>query len=107
MPACYQVQQEISADPSGQEKTVMVGGASPVGVTLEYLPVEGAKSPSVKVVLSAPDGTATTIDESSITAGYHVKDDLTPLAPGTLIQLTVTECIARLRWLETFNYKSF
>jgi hypothetical protein len=103
-PARYQMQQEISADPAAPEKTVMIGGVSPVRARLEYMPVAGATSPSVDVVLTDPDGTATTINESSIPAGYHVKDDLMPLAPGTVMKLKVTECLARLRWLETFHY---
>ncbi len=104
VPAGYQVQQEISADPASAEKAVMIGGVSQVRVTLEYMPVEGAAAPSVKVVLTDPDGTATTIDETSVSTGYHVKADMTPLVPGTMVKLTIQECMARLRWLETFNY---
>ncbi len=103
-PARYQMQQEISADPTAADKSVMIGGVAPARVTLEYMPVDGATSPSVSVVLTSPDGTATTINESSIPAGYHVKDDLMPVTPGTMLHLKVNECLARLRWLETFNY---
>lgn len=103
-PAYYQVQQEISVDPEAAEKSVLIGGVTPVRITLEYLPVEGAATPSVKVTITNPGATATTIDEGSIAAGYHVKDDLPPLEPGAIVKLTTTECLARLRWLETFTY---
>jgi hypothetical protein len=68
------------------------------------MPAEGAATPSVKVAITDPGGTATTVEENPVAAGYHVKEDLAPLAPGTMVKLTITECLARLRWLETFHY---
>jgi hypothetical protein len=100
----YLLHQEISADPGTAAKPAMIGGVAPASPVLEYMPVDGAVSPEVKVVMKAADGTVTTVGETSVAPGYYVKDDIAPLSPGTMMTLTVTECCARLRWRETIEY---
>lgn len=99
----YQLPQEMVADSATASAQVMVGGTSEVAPTLEYMPDDGATSPSVTLSITDEDGTVT-VEESSIPAGYHVKKVLSPVVPGAIMKLEVTECLARVRWLEQVSY---
>jgi|WetSurMetagenome_2_1015567.scaffolds.fasta_scaffold211103_3 hypothetical protein len=100
----YLLHQEIGVDPGVTEKVAMIGGVAQVSPVLDYMPVDGASSTEVKVVIKASDGTTTTIDETTIAPGYYVKDDIASLSPGSMMTLSVTGCCARLRWRETIEY---
>jgi len=97
------VPQEIAVDPAATTKEIVVGGAGKVDLILEYMPVEGAAAPEVTLESKGPSGT-TSFHETSIAAGYHVKDDFSPAVPGTKLKLTVKDCFARLRWCERMKY---
>jgi hypothetical protein len=97
------VPQEIAVDPAATTKEIVVGGAGKVDLILEYMPVEGAAVPEVTLESKGPSGT-TSFHETSIAAGYHVKDDFSPAVPGTKLKLTVKDCFARLRWCERMKY---
>ncbi|MEI6669604.1 MAG: hypothetical protein WCP29_15760 [Acidobacteriota bacterium] len=86
-------------DPAASPKVIIIGGASPSALTLEYLPVDGAVAPSVKVTVAGP-GLTTTLEDAAVTAGYHIKPRFQTVDPGTTVTVVVTECIARLRWCE-------
>lgn len=116
-PACYQPYyqctcesksvlinlQEVFADPSAPTQEALIGGIKDVQLKLEYMPAEGAASPSVKVTITNSDGTTSTWDESSIPSGYHMKNDFVKTTPGTKVKIEVNEAIARLRWCETIE----
>ncbi len=93
--------QELTGDPTGA-KEAFIGGTLDVHLTLEYLPIVVATA-NVKLVITAVDGTVTTVDLSGIASGYHVKEDFTALSPGAKIKLEVTDCQARLRWCEVIT----
>jgi hypothetical protein len=94
------VPEEAVVDTTTPSKTVVIGGTTPVRLSLEYLPDDGATSASVKVT-STVDGTATTWQETPIAAGYHVKTDFAPLLPGSKVTIDVAQAMARVRWCET------
>ena len=93
-----QLPQELAGDPAGA-KEAFIGGARDVHLTLEYMPIVVATA-NVKLVITAADGTVTTVDLTGMTSGYHVKDDFSALSPGANITLEITDCQARLRWCE-------
>jgi hypothetical protein len=92
--------QEAWVDASSPVKEVFIGGSSDVSLSLEYMPASGAASPRVTTTITAPDGSTSTWQEDPIPAGYHVKSDFSPVAPGSRIELQVTDAMARLRWCE-------
>lgn len=100
----YRIHEEVSAAPDAPEKMVLVGGVAPAKGVLEYILIDGAESPSVTLAVTGPDGTIMTIAESPVPAGFQVKEDIAAFEPGTIIKLSVAGCLARLRWLEKFNY---
>lgn len=93
-----QLPQELVGDTASVKKA-FIGGTRDAHLTLEYLPVTVATA-NVKLVITAVDGTVTTVDLSGMASGYHVKDDFAALSPGANITLEVTDCQARLRWCE-------
>ncbi|MDD5673030.1 MAG: hypothetical protein PHC61_02615 [Chitinivibrionales bacterium] len=98
-----QTPQEIDVDPTNTTKEFVVGGRTDANLVLEYLPVDGAPAPELTLDCVDPSGT-TTIHETAIAAGFHVKDDFLEAAPGTKLKLTVKDCFARLRWCESITY---
>ena len=92
-----------SVDPASSPKTIIIGGASPSSLTLEYMPVDGAVAPSVKVTVDGPGLTAT-LEDAAVTAGYHIKSKFQTVDPGTKVTIVAAECIARLRWCESATY---
>lgn len=116
-PVCYQtyhlchcvskpamiLPQEVWVDPSSSPREVFIGGISDVRLSLEYMPVSGASTPSVKVNITSPGGSTSTWSEDPISGTYNVKADFSTAAPGTRIELIVTEAMARLRWFEVIQ----
>ncbi|GAB4379498.1 MAG: hypothetical protein Kow0042_28960 [Calditrichia bacterium] len=106
---CYEkyrvvLPRELFVDSTSSPGEVLIGGVRDVQVGLEYMPEDGATSPSVKLTFTAPDGTSSVWEETSISPGYHVKRDFSKVAPGSKIKLEVNEAVARLRWCEVETY---
>lgn len=93
------VPQEVAVDTATPSKEAFVGGSENVHLTLEYMPVTGATTPSVKLVVTDASGTSEW-NVTTIPAGYHVKEGFASAAPGSSFKLEVKECVARLRWCE-------
>jgi hypothetical protein len=96
------VPQDEMVDGASSPKEVLVGGLRDARLTLEYMPVSGATTAAVKVTISGPGGTSTW-EETPVSEGFHVKRDLTTVAPGSSVSVEVTEVIARLRWCEVIS----
>ena len=96
------IPQELSVDTTTTSKDTFVGGSRDVLLTLEYMPVTGATSPSVKLVVEDAGGT-TDWDLTSVPDGYHVKSNFASVAPGAKLTLSANECLARLRWFELIS----
>jgi hypothetical protein len=79
--------------------TAFVGGISDVRLTLEYLPDPGSTAAAVTLTITGAEGTDT-VKLENIPAGYHVKDDLVAVAPGSTVTLEIANCTARVRWCE-------
>ncbi|HQR14237.1 MAG TPA: hypothetical protein PKW52_10640 [Nitrospira sp.] len=92
---------EAVADSTTTTKKVFIGGTSPVRLTLEYVPDDGATAPSVALTVVEGGSSTSTWKETTITPGYHVKSEWVSVAPGSLVTLEVAEASARLRWCET------
>lgn len=92
---------EAVADSTATTKKVFIGGTTPVRLTLEYLPDEGATAPSVGLTVAEGGSSTSTWKETAITPGYHVKSEWVSVAPGSLVTLEVAETSARLRWCES------
>jgi hypothetical protein len=90
---------ELSVDGETPSLDALVGGLSSVHPTLEYLVEDDAAAPAVTVTITA-NGTTITWSESAIDPGYHVKNDLPDIAPGSIVQLEAVDATARLRWCE-------
>ena len=95
----HHLPQELMVDTTTTSKDTFVGGTHDVLLTLEYMAVTGATSPSVKLKIEDSDG-ATDWEITSVPDGYHVKSRFASAAPGAKLTLEVTECLARLRWFE-------
>ncbi|NLI83728.1 MAG: hypothetical protein GX443_18900 [Deltaproteobacteria bacterium] len=93
------VHQEVSADTANPSREAFIGGSRNVRLTIEYMPVTGATTPSVKVVVT-DSSDSSEWNVTTIPAGYHVKEDFASAAPGSTVKLEVKECMARLRWCE-------
>lgn len=91
--------QELAVDTVTPSKDTFVGGGRDVLLTLEYMAVTGATSPSVKLEIEDSSGT-TNWEITSVPDGYHVKSKFASAAPGAKLILTAAECLARLRWFE-------
>ena len=91
------VPQEMWLDPAAETKTIFIGGAAKVRLTLEYMKVTGAASPKVSTTIT---GQADWSDAAITTDGYHVKNDFALVDPGASVTVTVAEVVARLRWCE-------
>lgn len=94
------VPQIETVEPPTSPRTILIGGTRDVRLTLEYMAVDGASAPDVNVTITAPSGVKSTWGVSPVPSGYHVKDDLATVAPGTKVEIQVTETVARLRWCE-------
>ena len=92
---------ELSVASGGPSAQALVGGASTVHLSLEYLVDTGASSPSIKVT-TASDGTSSTWQETTPATGYQFRRDFMNVPPGTTVTVDATEMAARLRWCETF-----
>jgi hypothetical protein len=98
-PTAMLPQELLASTASPAPAATLVGGMSDARLTLEYLPDAGSTTASVTLTIAGPEGTDTvTLD--SIPAGYHVKDDLVAVTPGSTLTLKVAGCIARVRWCE-------
>ncbi|RPH35468.1 MAG: hypothetical protein EHM91_17200, partial [Planctomycetota bacterium] len=64
VPVRYWTPNVENVDPASSPKTIIIGGASPSSLTLEYLPVDGAVAPSVKVTIDGP-GLSTTLEDAA------------------------------------------
>jgi hypothetical protein len=89
-----------TVEPTTSPRTILIGGTDDVKLTLEYMALDGAGAPDVNVTITTPGGVTSTWGVSPVPSGYHVKDDLATVAPGTKIVIQVTETVARLRWCE-------
>jgi len=92
---------ELSVDSGGATAQALVGGATTVHLSLEYLVDAGASSPSITVT-TASNGTTSTWQETAPASGYQVKRHFLNISPGTTVTVDATEAAARLRWCETF-----
>jgi hypothetical protein len=92
---------EISVASGGATATALVGGATTVRLSLEYLVDTGATAPSITVT-TASGGTTSSWEETSPGTGYQVKPGFLNVPPGTTVTVDATEAAARLRWCETF-----
>jgi hypothetical protein len=92
---------EISVASGGSPAQALVGGATSIHMSLEYLVDSGASSPSIKVT-TVSDGSTSTWEETSPASGYQIKSDFITIQPGSTVTLDATETAARLRWCETF-----
>jgi hypothetical protein len=92
---------ELSVDSATTKAQALVGGASTVHLSLEYLVDGGASSPSITVT-TASNGTTSTWQETAPGTGYQVKRDFMNIPPGTTVTVDASEAAARLRWCETF-----
>lgn len=100
-PAVF-IPQELAVDATTTSKDTFVGGSRAVWLTLEYMPVSGATSPSVTLKVEDEDGT-TDWNITSVPDGYHVKSNFASAAPGAKLTLLANECLARLRWFELIS----
>jgi hypothetical protein len=103
LPACcdtIKVPRDLDADPTATSQQALIGGASPVSVSVEYLVESGAASPSVSLTTTF-DGTSSTWTDAAPAVGYHVQEALLSLKPGTKVNVTVNNATARVRWCET------
>lgn len=90
---------ELLATTAAPEASTIIGGEEAVAITLEFLADTGAESPSA--TLTIDDGTgATAIEEKDFGAEYQTRSGYFDLLPGTKLQLNVTNCTARVRWIE-------
>jgi hypothetical protein len=94
------VPQSIEVQSDASPQSVIIGGASDVSLSLEYLIEEGAASPSVELT-AVLEGTTTTWSATESTPGYHVESALMSAKPGTTVTIAATDAMARLRWCET------
>ena len=92
---------EISVASGGSPAMALVGGATSVRLSLEYLVDDGASSPSIKVT-TVSSGSTSTWEETTPATGYQFKSDFITIQPGSKVTLDATETTARLRWCETF-----
>ena len=90
---------ELEANPAGTSAEIVVGGTRDVQICLEYMRGDGAETPMVKLSVSLA-GSTSTWEPGTIEEGYHVKSDLSKIAPGSKMRLEVQNAIARVRWLE-------
>jgi hypothetical protein len=76
-----------------------MGGLASSVPTLEYLADKEATSPNVKLIIGV--GTSeVVIEDKDFGADYHCRSDLGTLKQGTRLSLSVSECVARIRWIE-------
>ncbi len=94
--------QELSVDTTTTSKDTFVGGTHDVFLTLEYMAVTGATSPSVKLQIEDSTGT-TNWEITTVPDGYHVKSKFASASPGAKLTLDANECLARLRWFELIS----
>lgn len=94
------VPRDVAADATNTTTTGLVGGSQPVSLSIEYLVDPGAASPTVKLTLTAPDGTSSDWTDGAPATGYHVQEALLNAKPGTKLTLTVNNVTARVRWCE-------
>jgi hypothetical protein len=87
-------------DPTTSPKEFIVGGSSSTAITLEYMPTDGATTPSIMMKTTGSGATIAWTD-SAVTAGYHLLPDVYTVQPGTKITIEVKEVVARIRWWET------
>lgn len=90
---------EIEADAATPAKSALVGGRGKSRLAVEYYVASGAKAPSVTLTIVA-GGQTTTWNAASITAGYHVHEEVAVVHAGAMVTLAVTDATARLRWCE-------
>jgi hypothetical protein len=93
------VPRDLDVDPSNASQQGLVGGASQISLTLEYLVETGASSPSVTLTTTS-DGVSSTWSDTTPTVGYHVQQAVLSVAPGTKVSIDVNNVTARLRWCE-------
>ncbi len=91
-----------SVDSSSSPKELLVGGSASVSLTLEYIQIDGATTPAIKMKTTGPGGTSTW-EDAAVTSGYHILPDLQTVQPGTKIIIEVKDVVARLRWWETIT----
>jgi hypothetical protein len=89
-----------TVDPGTSPREIIVGGSSPTPVTLEYMPTDGATTPTITLKTTGSGATITWAD-NAVTAGYHLLKDVCTVQPGTKITIEVKEVVARIRWRET------
>jgi hypothetical protein len=93
----------LAASAAGSSAEIVIGGTADAEPALEYLPADGGAAPEVTLEqLGTP--VTTLFHEAGITAGYHVKEDLSAVAPGARLKLAAKDCFARLRWCERMEY---
>ena len=93
---------EITVDPSSTPAEETIGGSAAVRLTLEYMPEDGATTPSIRFTMVGA-GVTSTWAENPVPSGYHVKSDFPAVSPGAKVTVEVAEAIARLRWCEVIN----
>lgn len=96
------IPQELAVDTTTPTKDTFVGGSRDAALTMEYMPITGATSPSVTLQVEDSGGT-TDWNITSVPDGYHVKSKFAVAAPGAKLTLTANECLARLRWFELIS----
>ncbi len=94
---------ELSVSSGGADTAeALVGGASTVHLSLEYLVDSGASAPSISVTAASSTGSTSTFTETPPATGYQVKRHFMNIEPGTKVTINATDATARLRWCESF-----
>ncbi len=95
---------ETVATPDAPLVECFVGGSSATRAVLEFMPLTGAATPSLKVTITPKGKEPKLWSPEPMPAEYVVKKDFDDLAVGTRVLIEVNEVIARIRWFETVRY---
>lgn len=89
------IPQELLAESSTQQ--AFIGGSEAVSLSLEYL--KTGPSPNIDVKITE-NGQTSTWNITTIPDEYQVKENFITVSPGAVVDLSTTDCTARLRWCE-------
>jgi hypothetical protein len=89
---------ELEADSTSTSAAAFTGEGGASSAWVEYWVDKSAASPAVTVTIDS-GGTTTTWTATALTPGFHVRR-FGSVPRGSMLTLTVTGVMARLRWCE-------
>jgi hypothetical protein len=107
---CRREPKELLVEDTGTDRQganrAIIGGGCCVSLSIEYMPsapsLTNKLDAAVSVTVKDSAGTALQWGKD-FTEGYHVQESIITTNPGAVMQVTVRNAIARVRWCEVFS----